>query len=148
MRTAAITPPMTILLSLTREHPRAATATVLVVDDEPDILNAIEELLHDAFPQIRVVTAHSGLEGLEVLRRESVQLIVTDYKMPGMNGLEFLKEAREVAPKAPRILVTAFGRDVARQAPNSEAQVDALFNKPIEPGPLLRSVEKLLGAAP
>lgn len=142
---AGVGGPLTIVVPFlgagSRMHEKAQT--VLIVDDEPDILEAIQELLHDAMPQVRVLTAHSGSEGLSMLRREHVDLIVTDYKMPGMTGVEFLEKARTLAPRTPRILVTAFGREFDRQA--GRVEVDAFFHKPLEPGPLLRSVEAILG---
>ena len=80
------------------------TATVLFVDDEQDILNAMKRIfLHD---DIRILTSTSGYEALEILKNNSVNAIVADNLMPGMNGIEFLIKAKAIAPDAVRIMLT------------------------------------------
>lgn len=117
---------------------------VLVVDDEADIRESLKELFDGALNGVEVVTADSGAAGLEVLRREAVDLIVTDYKMPGMNGLEFLAEARKVAPGSPRVLVTAFpDLDLAIRAINEES-IENFFTKPLEPETVIDIVKSIL----
>ncbi|MCS6913560.1 MAG: sigma-54 dependent transcriptional regulator [Myxococcales bacterium] len=78
---------------------------VLVVDDEPDNLEAFCFNFKRTF---RILTAQSGAEGLALLREEPVAVIVTDQRMPRMTGLEFLKEARAIAPDAVPIILTAY----------------------------------------
>ena len=81
------------------------TPTVLVVDDEPRVLDALEAILAADF---RVLRAPSGEAALEVLAREDVAVIVTDYRMPGMTGVALLQRSQEVAPEAIRIVLTAY----------------------------------------
>lgn len=122
--------------------PQAEAAGVLVVDDELDIRDAIKDILEHALKNVHVYTAESGDEGLGILRNSHIDLIVSDYKMPGMNGLEFLQRARRVAPRVPRILITAFERELADElAPNEDALV---LTKPLDPRPLIRTCEKIL----
>jgi two-component system, NtrC family, response regulator HupR/HoxA len=80
-------------------------ATVLIVDDEPRVLDALEAILAAEF---RVVAASSGAAALELLERQEVAVIVTDHRMPGMTGVELLRRSREVVPDAMRIVLTAY----------------------------------------
>ena len=80
-------------------------AVVLVVDDEPRVLDALEAILADEF---RVLSAPSGPAALELLGRHEVAVIVTDYRMPQMSGVELLRRSRELAPEAMRIVLTAY----------------------------------------
>lgn len=77
---------------------------VLCVDDEPNVLAAITRNLFDVFD---VVTAHSGEAGLDAIRSgEPFAVILSDMRMPGMNGATFLSRAREVSPDSVRVLLT------------------------------------------
>jgi adenylate cyclase len=117
---------------------------VLVVDDEVDIRESLKELFDGALTGVRVVTAESGAAALEVLRQGPVDLIVTDYKMPGMSGLEFLAEARKVARGTPRILMTAFpDLELAIRAVNEES-IENFFTKPLEPAAVVDVVRGIL----
>ena len=78
---------------------------VLVVDDEPRILDALEAVLAADF---RVLRADGGEAALEILRTDEVAVIVTDYRMPGMTGVELLRRSQEVAPDALRVVLTAY----------------------------------------
>src|SRR4029078_10545730 len=108
-----------VILSATREAGRPQT--ILVVDADPDIREAVRGILERSIRGTRVLTAASGQEGLGILARETVDLIVTDYKMPGMNGLEFLDSARLIDPQAPRILITAFEHELMEQSNRDQA---------------------------
>jgi CheY-like chemotaxis protein len=89
--------------------PIGADATrILVVDDEPDILYLVSTFVRDAFPEANVLTARTGPEGLDLLEKGPVDAIVSDYRMPTMDGLEFLGHAKERFPACSRILMTAF----------------------------------------
>ncbi|CAH2031575.1 HD domain-containing phosphohydrolase [Trichlorobacter ammonificans] len=81
--------------------------SVLFVDDEENILKAMVRLTMDE--AFSVVTATSGQQGLECLQQmPEVALIVSDQRMPGMNGAEFLHKSRELAPDAIRMLLTGY----------------------------------------
>lgn len=78
---------------------------ILYVDDEETNLRVFNSIFRRYY---RVLTAASGEEGLELLRQEAVQLIITDQRMPRMTGLEFLGEAMNITPSAIRIVLTAY----------------------------------------
>lgn len=79
-------------------------ATILVVDDDSGVRGSLVTLL--GAPGRRVLTAASGAEGLAVLERETVDLILSDMNMPGMDGLAFLAAARRLRPGVRALLMT------------------------------------------
>ena len=84
-----------------------AVETVLIVDDEKNYLLVLEALLtKEGF---QVLTAGSGSEALAVLREAEIDLVLTDMKMPGMDGIELLTAIKETDPDLPVIVMTAFG---------------------------------------
>ncbi len=78
---------------------------VLVVDDEEDNLDAFRFTFRKVFD---IHTATSGAEGLEKLGEREFAVLVTDQRMPGMSGIEFLRKAKEIQPEALGILLTAY----------------------------------------
>jgi DNA-binding NtrC family response regulator len=84
---------------------RTKKGSVLCVDDEPNILRSLHWMLHKEFD---VMTAPDGLTALEMLRKHDFDVIVSDQRMPGMIGSEFLREACKVAPRSMRILLTGY----------------------------------------
>ncbi len=126
--------------------PSARPDVVLVVDDEPDILESLGELIQAGLPNIQVRTAPSGDAALSILGHESVDLIVSDFKMPGMNGLQFLEKARGLVPNVPRIMMTAYpDLDLAVSAIN-EARIDQFVTKPFDPEKMLGVIRDTLAA--
>jgi response regulator RpfG family c-di-GMP phosphodiesterase len=79
---------------------------VLVVDDDPFALRSIAKVLENESYQ--VMTAASGSEALDLLRRDSFDLVLTDLKMPGIDGLEILRRGRELAPQAVVLIFTGY----------------------------------------
>jgi signal transduction histidine kinase len=79
--------------------------TLLVVDDEVDVLESLRHQFHRAY---RVLTSVSGKQAIEILLNEDVELILTDQRMPGMSGDQFLREARRLKPDAIRMLFTGY----------------------------------------
>lgn len=80
---------------------------VVLVDDEENILRSLQRLLRDE--PFELHTAASGEQGLDLLGQiPEVAVIVSDQRMPGMNGAEFLSHSQEVAPHALRILLTGY----------------------------------------
>ncbi len=113
---------------------------VLVVDDDLLILRALQRVLE---AQGFAVTGRSSPEeALAELRSEPANLIISDYMMPGMNGVEFLTEARRICPDAPRLLLTAANDfRVAADAVNS-GEVYRLLSKPWNHAELIGTVRQ------
>ncbi len=123
---------------------RPPVGAILVVDDEPDILTSLKDVLEAHFGTVTVHTAASGKDGLAILDKETIELVIADYRMPGMDGLEFLTKCREAAPDVPRILITAYPElDAAVRAIN-EAQIQNFLTKPILPDALMQAVKAAL----
>jgi YesN/AraC family two-component response regulator len=78
---------------------------IMIVDDEPANLRALERLFRQ---QYEVLTANSGLEALELLGHHDVALLITDQRMPGMNGIELLKKTVLLRPRMVRIILTGY----------------------------------------
>jgi len=81
--------------------------TVLVVDDEPALADSLQKILERE--SLRVLTASSGGEALEIIRREPVSVLLTDLMMPGMSGMDLLRASKSVAPETETVLMTAYG---------------------------------------
>jgi len=94
--------------------------TVLVVDDEPGIRTALTRMLRsDGY---RVLTAASGDEGLHVLSLNGVQVIISDQRMPGMSGTEFLGKVKDLYPETMRIILSGYTEiDVVTESVNRGA---------------------------
>lgn len=117
--------------------------TILLVDDEQDILNSFQEFLEASIPGAEVKTAASGKEALALLKGP-LDLVISDYKMPGMDGLTFLKHVEKEHPETPKVLLTAFPKlDLAIEAIN-EVNVSKFLTKPIPPDKMLGIVRSLL----
>jgi response regulator RpfG family c-di-GMP phosphodiesterase len=104
--------------------------TILAVDDEPANLRMIERLFHKDYT---VITAQSGEEGLETLKRESVDLIISDQRMPGMTGTELLKESIYTNPDAVKIILTGYTDTEAVIDAINRARVHKFVSKPWDP---------------
>jgi len=79
---------------------------LLLVDDEPNILAALKRLLRG--DNYQIYSAGDGPQGLEVLARHPVDVIVSDQRMPGMLGADFLRKARQLAPDTIRIMLSGY----------------------------------------
>lgn len=113
--------------------------TIFAIDDDPAVIRAIERDLRKYYRKdYRVMSANSGEDALDSLRKlktrnESVALFVTDQRMPGMSGVDFLALAKDIYPDAKRALLTAYSdTDSAIRAIN-EAQLDYYLMKPWDP---------------
>ncbi len=87
-------------------HTEAEFPKVLVIDDEASILQSIKRLLRRH--NINVLLAQSGQEGLELLTKHDVQLVICDMKMPNMTGAELFTQVAKRYPNIYRILLTGF----------------------------------------
>lgn len=117
---------------------------ILIVDDEVDILESLKDLFEASIDNLEVHTAESGADALKIIEREPLDLIMSDYKMPGMNGLEFLHKAKAAAPAVPRILATAFpDLDIAVRAIN-ETKIENFITKPFDPEKAIDVVRNVL----
>jgi DNA-binding NtrC family response regulator len=108
--------------------PAITRSRVLCVDDEPNVLRALNWLLQKDFD---VTTATSGHEGLKLVREAtSFDVIISDQRMPEMSGVDFLREARAISPRAMRILLTGYSDMQAILRSVNESEIFRYVNKP------------------
>ena len=118
--------------------------TVMVVDDDPSVLATYRRLLSRA--GYTTVTMNDPLSALEAPDHSQADLILIDYKMPGMDGLSLLKALRERACRARCILVSAFlNEDVRTRA--ADLGVDKVMEKPVDCCQLRDVIRDLLPAS-
>src|SRR5438105_15349821 len=84
---------------------------VLIVDDDPALLEALPETLRLRMSGVTVDTADSAAAALERIAARDYDAIVTDIKMPGMDGLALLAEIRKRQPDTPTLMITAYGEN-------------------------------------
>jgi YesN/AraC family two-component response regulator len=102
---------------------------ILVIDDEKPTLSMFRLFL-EAWGYL-VLTAENGTEGLEIFRKEKPAIVITDIKMPGIDGLAVLQRILDIDPRALVIVITGHGdTDLAQQALENNA-VD-FIHKPIK----------------
>jgi two-component system response regulator HydG len=114
---------------------------VLVVDDEPGILASLSKIF--AREGFEVVTASDGAQGLEVLRRQRVSVMLTDLMMPKTNGMDLLRAAKTVSPETEVVLMTAYGTVEAAVDAMKEGAYD-FVTKPLKRAHVVRIVTNAL----
>jgi two-component system response regulator HydG len=117
------------------------TPTVLVVDDEPAIVDSLQKILERE--SLRVLTAGSGGEALDIVRRESIWVLLTDLMMPGMSGMDLLRASKSVAPETETVLMTAYGTVENAVEAMKQGAYD-FVTKPIKRAHLVRVVGKAI----
>jgi diguanylate cyclase (GGDEF)-like protein len=110
------------------------------VDDDKDALFLMKEILKE----YSITTFSKPEDALHSLNQKQFALILSDYQMPEMNGIEFLKKSLLIQPQAKRILVSAFTSLVNTEEAWNEAQVDKVLAKPYKPHDLLETVQSAL----
>lgn len=115
---------------------------VLLVDDEPSLVEGLElRLRSKAF---RVLTATSAKEALELMSQQEVAVVVSDERMPGMQGSEFLSVVAKSFPETARIILTGQASVEAAMRAINDAKVAHFLTKPCDAKALKALVEKLL----
>jgi DNA-binding response OmpR family regulator len=121
--------------------------TILVADDETHILNVVSLKLRNA--GFRVLTAHDGQEALDVAIAERPDLLITDFHMPQLSGLELCRRLKQDATTRamPKIMLTARGYHLEPQD-TEESGILRMLSMPFSPRHLLATVNEVLGIAP
>ncbi len=119
---------------------------ILVVDDEPGVRFSVSLILSSK--NFKVIEAESGIEALKILeerssRNQYVDLVVSDIRMPGMDGLEFMKNMAAWQDKDKVIVMTGYGnREIVRQL--HQMGYKRIIDKPFSADKLLRNVFSVL----
>ena len=114
---------------------------ILVVDDEPENLVAFELNFQKEFS---VLTAQSGDEALEILENQNVALLISDQRMPGMTGVNFLKRSMEKCPNAVRMIITGYSDIQALIEAVNNGHIWHYITKPWDPDELQISLRRAI----
>jgi two-component system NtrC family sensor kinase len=112
--------------------------TLLIVDDETNVLKSLKRLLIDT--DYRILTAESGDEAMKVLDNNEVHVVISDYRMPGMNGVELLSKIKEKYPDTIRLILSGYADAVAIVEAINEGQVYRFITKPWNDQELLTTI--------
>jgi two-component system NtrC family sensor kinase len=108
---------------------KSETIRILCVDDERNVLRAVERLFLDE--DYEILSAQTGEEGLLILEHEkNIQIVLSDYRMPGMNGVEFLREVCRRHPETERIVLSGYANTAAVVDAINEGEIYKFIPKP------------------
>jgi response regulator RpfG family c-di-GMP phosphodiesterase len=123
-------------------EPTTAPVRILCVDDEPSILSALKRVFRPL--GYIVLTATSGREGLALLENEPVDLVISDMRMPEMDGAQFLEQVFARAPATKRILLTGYADAAATIAAINQGKIWRYVAKPWHDSELILTVQQAL----
>ncbi|WP_322821183.1 response regulator [Chloroflexus sp.] len=102
---------------------------IILVEDEPDILIILHRLMRDLTGGYDIITVNSGADALAQIALRKVPLVITDYNMPGMNGLQLAAAIKETSPDTCVVMITAYATpELERRA--REQRIDYYLSKP------------------
>jgi CheY-like chemotaxis protein len=116
-------------------HPGTAQLDILVVDDDRSVVDVVSEII--AASGHRARTAENGREALEVLARQHCDLVISDIRMPEMDGFELARQMRDRYPEINLVLMTGYSSDSTFQEA-MRLSVDAYLAKPFKTADLAR----------
>jgi two-component system, response regulator, stage 0 sporulation protein F len=118
------------------------TNILLYIDDEPINLQLFEIVFKNSF---HIITAESGHKGMEIISKNSnISVVVSDMKMPGMNGIEFVKLAKQQLPGIPYFILTGFDMNEEIHAALQDGIIKKCFKKPLNKEEIISSVDEAL----
>ncbi len=102
---------------------------IILVEDEPDILIILHRLMRDLTGGYDIITVNSGADALAQIALRRVPLVITDYNMPGMNGLQLAAAVKETSPDTKVVMITAYATpELEKRA--REQRIDYYLAKP------------------
>jgi len=115
---------------------------ILIVDDNPHMSNLLSDILD--FFDYKAVGARDGEEALKTLTEKSFDMVITDLRMPRMDGMNLLRALKERFPGLPVVVITGFGTDSSRSDALA-AQADGFLAKPFKVEEIKELLKKHLG---
>jgi CheY-like chemotaxis protein len=120
------------------------TKTILIVDDEESVLYVLKNSLMKLGHEFRILTAMDANNALKFMEKYQVDLLITDYHLQGMNGLELMETVRNVQPNTRVIFITAYGSEKV-EAEVKRLKTFAYLNKPLDLGTFREVVKQAMG---
>ncbi|MBP7998213.1 MAG: response regulator [Chloroflexi bacterium] len=117
---------------------------ILIVDDEESIRTVLKNSLQKLGPEYQVTTVADGLAAITLLRRQPFDVVVTDYKMAGMDGLELLDAVSKIRPETRVILMTAYGSNTL-ESQAKRLQAYRYLAKPLEITAFRQVIQEAVG---
>jgi DNA-binding NtrC family response regulator len=121
---------------------------LLIVDDEPDVLSSLEALLAYSLPDVKILTASSGAKGMVIARANVLDMVLSDFRMPKMDGVQFLRQARVVQADIPMVIMSADSESEFAQQAFGVAGLKLVLSKPFDLQNLVGLVRSFLGHEP
>ncbi len=116
---------------------------ILIIDDEKDLCRVMKLNL-ERTGEYEITTAYSGETGLEKAKETEFDLVITDYKMPGIDGKAVLDALKELRPHSPVVLFSIYHDDGSTITASIKSKADGLISKPIEHEELYRTIREAL----
>lgn len=114
----------------TLSHTKETEHVLLLVDDEPSILNALRRTLRSG--EYRIVIANNAEEALDALARNEVGVIITDNRMPGVSGIELLRQVKQRYPQITRIMLSGYSDFTSLSSAINSGEIFRFLSKPWE----------------
>jgi DNA-binding NtrC family response regulator len=118
---------------------------ILLIDDEPHLCKLMGMNL-ERDGGYRVTTALSGAEGIAKAKAEVFDLVITDFRMPGVDGETVLEVLKAMRPRAPVVICSVYHDDITTIRNSVREKADAIISKPIDHRVLYRTIEEVLAA--
>lgn len=118
---------------------------ILVIDDEVDMLFLLRTIIEEN-TDYQVETTNNPLEGIKIMKEKDIDLVVTDLKMPVMDGMDFFSKAKELKPDVPVIIITAFGSAGTANKALAKGIAD-FITKPFRKDSILFAIKRTLELA-
>jgi len=115
---------------------------LLIVDDEPDMLKLLGMILRDK-TKYEIITTNNPVEALDLVKRGGYDLVITDLKMPGLDGIEMLDAVKNYDVDIPVIMMTAYGTIETAEEALRKGAFD-FITKPFRKEQILFTIEKAL----
>ena len=117
-------------------------AKILAVDDEPDMLKLLSMIIKEKSPHT-ITTTNNPLEALEIVKQGSIDLVIADLKMPGLDGSELLDAVKKVDKDIPVVIMTAFATEEAAAETLQKGGFDFII-KPFRKEQILTTIERAI----
>lgn len=128
---------------MTDNNPPPGNLDILIVDDEHSIRDILSRALQGGGYAVR--SAASGEAALVLLRENACRLLITDYLMPGINGCELIRAARQLHPGIKSMMISVYFDQSAQIRSEIQHTADLLISKPFSVHAVVEAVKKMLG---